>query len=312
MTDTVSIVGAGLMGRGIALQFALHGFEVRLNDVSREALDAAMDKICKDLNLLGDLDIASHADITEVPHRISTDTSLEHSVVGADLVIEAVYEDLELKRRVFKELDRLTPDHAILASNTSSFMCSQIATDVSSPDRALVANWWNPPYLLPLVEVVPGPDTSDKMTKVLCDLLAKAGKSPVVLSKESLGFVGNRLQFALLREAISIVENGVATAEDVDRVVTSSFGRRLAVAGPFKVFDIAGWDTILHIIKELFPAIESSPDVSTTVSKMVEGGDLGVKSGTGFYTWDDQSADNVTNRIGKALAVLQSMSEDDK
>jgi 3-hydroxybutyryl-CoA dehydrogenase len=161
-------------------------------------------------------------------------------VAEADFVVEAVFEDLALKRSVFADLDRLSPERTILSSNTSSFMSSQLASATGRPDKVVVANWWNPPYLLPLVEVVRGPDTSDDTIETTRALLTKAGKRPVVLQKESLGFIGNRMQFALLREAVSIVERGIASPEDVDAVVTNSFGRRLAVAGPLEVFDLAG------------------------------------------------------------------------
>ena len=300
----VTVVGAGLMGQGIALQFALHGFKVHLHDTSTEILDKSIVAISDNLRLLSGMDMADGSDIPAILDRITADVSLEKSLNGSDLVIEAVYEDLDLKRSIFADLDELAPAHTIFASNTSSFMASQLVTNLTAGDRVLVANWWNPPYLLPLVEVVPGPDTSQNSTDILCKLLKQAGKSPVVLQKESLGFIGNRLQFALLREAISLVESGVATAEDVDRVVTSSFGRRLAVAGPFEVFDIAGWDTILHIIDELFPHIESSKMSPDTIRKMVETGDLGVKSGRGFYTWDEGKVSDRRAQISETLATL--------
>jgi 3-hydroxybutyryl-CoA dehydrogenase len=301
---TVTVVGTGLMGQGIALQFAVHGFKVYLNDTSTEILDKSIVTISDNLRLLSEMDMVDDSDMPAILDRITADISLEKSLNCSDLVIEAVYEDLNLKRRIFADLDELAPDHTIFASNTSSFMASQLVANLTAGDRVLVANWWNPPYLLPLVEVVPGPDTSQNSTDILCKLLKLAGKSPVVLQKESLGFIGNRLQFALLREAISLVESGVATAEDVDRVVTSSFGRRLAVAGPFEVFDIAGWDTILHIIDELFPHIESSTMSPETIRKMVETGDLGVKSGMGFYTWDEDKISDRRVQIAETLATL--------
>ena len=174
-------------------------------------------------------------------------------------MVEAVYEDLPLKQQVFADLDRHCPPPGVLASNTSSFMTSQLASSTRNPGRVVVGNWWNPPYLVPLVEVVRGPQTSDGTIASLRRLLEAAGKRPIVLQKESLGFIGNRMQFALLREALAIVDQGIATPEDVDDVVRTSFGRRLAVAGPLEVFDFAGWDTISHIIDELFPDLDTSP-----------------------------------------------------
>lgn len=304
----IAVVGAGLMGHGIALQFALGGFEVRLNDVSEKSLEQARHNIKAGLELLQGLGVVDAEAAALVPQRIHAGTSLVDSLAGVDFVVEAVFEDLSLKRNVFVELDRLAPDHTILASNTSSFMSSQLAPATARPDRVLVTNWWNPPYLLPLVEVVPGPATSDDTTEATRALLTRAGKRPVVLRKESLGFIGNRMQFALLREAISIVEQGIASAEDVDTVVTSGFGRRLAVAGPLEVFDIAGWDTILAIIEQLFPEIDSSREAPSLVREMVDRGELGVKSGRGFYPWSDESVGSTRQRIGEALATLERLS----
>ena len=141
-------------------------------------------------------------------------------------------------------------------------MPSQFDFLMAKPDQLIVANWWNPPYLIPLVEVVPGPNTSNFSIEVTKEFLSKIHKKSVVLNKESVGFIGNRLQFALLREAISLVEKGIASPEDMDEVVKSGFGRRLAIAGPFQVFDLAGWDTISTIMKELFPVrgFQSSVD----------------------------------------------------
>ena len=308
--SNIAVVGAGLMGHGIALQFALAGFEVRLNDASEKNLEQARGNVQASLDLLHELGVVDPEAAALVPQRIRTSTSLGDSLASVDFVVEAVFEDLALKRDVFAELDRLAPSHAILASNTSSFMSSQLAPATARPDKVVVANWWNPPYLLPLVEVVPGPATSDDTTEATRGLLTRAGKQPVVLRKESLGFIGNRMQFALLREAISIVEQGIASAEDVDAVVKSSFGRRLAVAGPLEVFDIAGWDTILAIIEQLFPEIDSSREAPSLVREMVEKGELGVKSGRGFYPWSDESVASTRQRIGKALATLERLSRE--
>ena len=309
--DRVAVVGAGLMGHGIALQFALGGREVWLNDLTEDALGRAMDSVRTALGTLQDVGLVEGEAAALALDRIRTEASLEKAVSGAGVVIEAVFEDISLKRSVFKQLDAITGGAAILASNTSSFMSSQIAPGTEHPEKVVVANWWNPPYLLPLVEVVPGPDTASETVDTLCAALTAVGKSPVVLRKESLGFIGNRMQFALLREAVSIVEQGIASAEDVDTVVKTSFGRRLSVAGPLEVFDIAGWDTITAIVDQLFPEIERSPDTPDILRGMVDRGDLGLKSGRGFYPWTEESAASVRGRIAQALATLEGLSRSD-
>ncbi len=306
--ERIGVVGAGLMGHGIALQFALGGYDVRLNDLSETRLDAALANVRTTLAMLSEMGLVDSDDADRAPGRISTSTSLEETVSEIDFVVEAVFEDLPLKQSVFAELDRCAPGHAILSSNTSSFMSSQLAPSTNRPGQVVVANWWNPPYLLPLIEVVKGPETSDETIEATAGLFTRLGKRPVVLQKESLGFIGNRMQFALLREAISIVESGIASAEDVDLVVKSSFGRRLSVAGPFEVFDLAGWDTISAIIGQLFPDLSTGDETPALIEGLVERGDLGVKSGKGFYPWSGEAVEELRQRVSRALASLEQLS----
>ena len=308
--DCIGVVGAGLMGHGIALQFAVGGYEVSLTDTSEKNLQLARENIDNSLTSLVELGLVDDATASDVPGKIHTIVPMAQAMDKVNFVVEAVYEDLALKQEVFAQLDKVCPPDAVLTSNTSSFMTSQLASSTARPDKVLVANWWNPPFLLPLVEVVRGPDTSDETVETATAIFESVGKKPVVLSKESLGFIGNRMQFALLREALFIVDNGIASAEDVDTVVKTSFGRRLAVAGPFEVFDIAGWDTISKIIDQLFPDLDSTAGTPTSVSEMVSQGELGVKSGAGFYKWDNQSVGALRSRIASTLSMLESMSQE--
>ena len=304
----IGVIGAGLMGHGIALNFALGGFDVYLNDTTEGSLEKALENIGTSLGTMKSVGLADEANAAAVPSRIHTSTSLAETVSDVDFVVEAVFEDMDIKHQIFAQLDELSPERTILSSNTSSFMSSQLAPATKRPDKVVVANWWNPPFLLPLIEVVRGPETSDHTIDTTAGLFTRLGKTPVVLQKESLGFIGNRMQFALLREAISVVEQGIASAQDVDKVVTSSFGRRLAVAGPFQVFDLAGWDTISHIIDELFPVIESSPNSPELIKDKVERGEYGVKSGQGFYPWSDEAVAEFRGKIGEALATIDRLS----
>ena len=304
----IGIIGAGLMGHGIALQFAIGGYDVAMVDTTDDNLRRAMDNVRKTLDVLAELGLVDQQTAASAPDRIDTSTSLANSVADVDFLVEAVFEDLSLKQSVFADLDRFAPAHAVFTSNTSLFMTSQLAPSTNRPDKVVVANWWNPPYLLPLIEVVRGPETSDMTLDITTGVFSKLGKQPVVLQKESLGFIGNRMQFALLREALSIVQKGIATAEDVDTVVKTSFGRRLAVAGPLEVFDIAGWDTISAIIDQLFPDLETGSETPALVSDMVERGDLGIKSGQGFYEWDEEKVEVLRRRISHALASIDQFS----
>ena len=197
------------------------------------------------LQLLTDLGLVTHAQRESVPHHVHTSTVLKDVVGDADVVIEAVLEKLELKLEVFQELDRLCPDRTILASNSSTLMPNKLAAATRRPENVLIAHHFNPPYLLPLVKLVRHPAMSDATVTAMYELLTHVGKKPAIVQKEVPGFIGNRLQGALFREALSLVEQGIASAQDVDTVVKNGFGRRYAAAGPFEVWELAGWDFIL-------------------------------------------------------------------
>ena len=222
----IAVIGAGLMGHSIAQEFAVSGYRVSLNDVSEERLDHARERIRQNLEMLGRSD-----EWDGVASRITFTGDLRTAVEGADLVIEAITENLDIKRELFAELESICGSDTILASNTSTYMPSQLAEATQNPERVIVMHYFNPPHVVPLVEVVGGRDTSPDTVETVRDLLVSQGKKPVVLEKEALGFIGNRLQAALLRECFALVENGVVRPEDIDTVVTTSFGRRLGVAG---------------------------------------------------------------------------------
>jgi 3-hydroxybutyryl-CoA dehydrogenase len=300
----VAVIGAGLMGHGIAQEFATAGYTVGLHDRTEEHLLRAIDNIQTNLHRLAENGFLSSEQIQPTLSRITPTTRLELVCEEADLVIEAVFEDIGLKQQVFGELDRLCSPRTILASNTSTFMPSRLAAATGRPDRVLVAHYFNPPYLLPLVEVVPGAQTSQETVSTVMTLLESMGKRPVRVQKEVPGFIGNRIQAAILREAISLVERGIATPQDVDTVVRHSFGRRLAAAGPFEIFDIAGTDLFLAIAHQLLPDMESSSEPSVLLREKVARGELGVKSGKGFHTWSPEMVEEVKGRIARALMAI--------
>ena len=219
----------------------------------------------------------------------------------ADFVIEAVIENLPLKQEVFRQLDQICPPHTILASNTTAQMPSQIGAFTQRQDKILNTHYFNPPYLIPLVELIRSPKTSDETLQVAYDLMVKIGKTPAIIQKEVPGFVGPRLQAAVIREAFSIVERGIASAEDVDLVVRNSFGRRLSVAGPFQVFELAGWDLVLAAFEELYKDLNSSSEINPLLREMVEGDKLGVKSGEGFYEWTPERIEEIRDKMNQVL-----------
>ncbi len=299
--QNIAVIGAGLMGHGIAQEFACAGYRVQLHDITEEKLNNARVQIGKNLTLLAENGVIEKTSILETMQRIQTTTKLATAVETADFVVEAVTENLPLKQQIFAELDTLCQPRTILASNTTALMPSQIGANTKRTDKILNTHYFNPPYLIPLVELIRSPDTSDETVSVTFELLTAIGKTPAIIEKEALGFVGPRLQAALIREAFAIVEQGIASAETVDLVVRNSFGRRLSVAGPFEVFELAGWDLVLDAFEELYKDLNSSPEINPLLQEMVESGKLGVKSGEGFYQWSEERQQALRDRMSRAL-----------
>ncbi|MDE0228107.1 MAG: 3-hydroxyacyl-CoA dehydrogenase family protein [Spirochaetaceae bacterium] len=301
--ERVAVIGAGLMGHGIALEFAVAGRRVAITDASAAALEQGLANMRRAADTLAGLGLAARADCASAMLRVTAHASLARAVAGADLVVEAVSEDLSLKQRVFAELDRACGAEVVLASNTSTFMPSILAAGSRHPERILVAHYFNPPHLLPVVEIVPHPGTDVDVVQRVCALYQSLGKRPVVLQREVAGFIANRLQQALLREAVALVEGGVAGAADVDAVVSGSFGRRLAVAGPFEVSDLAGLDVIAAIAREVWPDLAAG-GVADLLADPAAAGDYGAKTGRGFGDWPPERVDAARQRIATALAAI--------
>ena len=273
----IAVVGAGLMGHGIAQVFALAGHEVTITDTFAKNLETVKSRISTNLKDLGD-------DPSAVD-RVTPQADLAAAVREADYVVEAVLEDLPLKQKLFAEIERHVRADAILASNTSVIPITAIMQSLSRRERALGTHWWNPPFLVPLVEVIETQWTSPQAIIWTMELHQRAGKKPAHVKKDVPGFIGNRLQHALWREAIALVENGICDAETVDAVIKASFGRRIAVLGPLENADLVGTDLTLAIHETVLPAIDSRPGPSPYLKKLVADGKLGFKSGEGFRKW---------------------------
>lgn len=302
--EKVCVVGAGLMGTGIGLAFALAGREVALVDRDQPSLQRASGDLDKLADALIEAGLQSDDASAEAREHISLTDNIENAATDAGFVVESVYEDADLKASIFRQLDAFCPPTLVLASNTSSFSASRLADGLRNPDRVVVANWWNPPHILPLVEVVGGPQTGqDALDETLRQLKA-IGKEPVLLAKESKGYVGNRLQMALLREALTLVGEGVVSAADLDRIVVNGFGRRLAVGGPLKMFDLAGWQTIAAVAEEIFPTLDRRSEVPSILTEMLADGQFGAKEGRGFFAWDTERLDETQNEIATAFHAI--------
>jgi 3-hydroxybutyryl-CoA dehydrogenase len=294
----IAVIGAGLMGHGIAQVFAVAGHDVTITDSFVQNLDTAKSRIAANLRDLGEDDGA-------VAH-VRTSADLGDAVRDADYVVEAVSEDLALKQKIFAEVERHVRADTILASNTSVIPITAIMQGLAARERALGTHWWNPPFLVPLVEVIETQWTAAETVVWTMKLHEAVGKKPAHVKKDVPGFIGNRLQHALWREAISLVEHGICDAETVDAVVKASFGRRLPVLGPLENADLVGTDLTLAIHNIVLPAIDGRPEPSPYLQKLVADKKLGFKSGEGFRKW---SAEQQAALRTKVMQHLKSMDD---
>jgi len=285
----IAVVGAGLMGHGIAQVFALAGHDVTIYDSISASLDTVKTRILTNLKDLGD--------DQKAVERVTPVSDLVQAVGNADYVVEAILEDLPLKQKLFAEIESYIRPDTILASNTSVIPITRIMEGLKQRERALGTHWWNPPYLVPLVEVIETQWTSRSAIDFTMKLHAAAGKKPAHVKKDVPGFIGNRLQHALWREAVALVEHGICDAETVDTVIKSAFGRRLAVLGPLENADLVGTDLTLAIHRTVLPDIDSRPRPSPYLEKLVEDRKLGFKSGEGFRKWSPEQQAALRSKV---------------
>jgi 3-hydroxybutyryl-CoA dehydrogenase len=302
----IAVIGGGLMGHGIALTFARSGYAVSVSDPEEEALATVPERVAESLALLG----ASPSETDAALDQITLAASLADAVESADVIFEAAPEQLELKQSIFQEVETAAPDHAILASNTSVIQISKIMGGLGARYRALGTHWWNPPHMIPLVEVVKTEWTDPDFARSMFDLLASVGKTPVMVEKDVPGFIGNRLQHALWREAISLVENGICTAEAVDNVVKSSFGRRLAVLGPLENADLVGIGLTQDIHAQVLFDLDRSEKPSHYLQNLIDNERTGMAAGAGFRDWTEDDLAATKKRIADHLTKLEAILPD--
>ena len=251
--DTIAVVGNGIIGHGVAELFAKAGYTVVLIGRRDVSLNSALEKIKISLKEFVEEGLLVEADISTILKRITISTNLEAAQPAA-LVIEALPEDMQLKIKTFGQLEKICRENAILAT-ASGHCVSEVIGEVKKRDRVIATHFWFPPQLLPLVEVCGAPETSKETIELTCRLLTGIGKKPVVIDKEIDGFIGNRIQFAALREAWSLYASGVASAEAIDSIVRYSIGRRYAVTGPIESADIAGLPVMVNFAAYLQPSL---------------------------------------------------------
>jgi 3-hydroxybutyryl-CoA dehydrogenase len=297
----VAIVGTGIMGTGIALAFARAGYQTAAVDTRQENLDRAKKTALTACCELVNGGLLKESQVDAVLKNLSLTLDLDQTISQADFIVEAVPEILKVKQSVFERCGNLCSPETVVTSTTSSMSISEIAAHMKHPERAVVTHWSIPPHVMPVIEVVPGKGTSDEVVQLTKALLQKVGKTPVVC-KENPGFIHNYIQTAMARAAISLVDMGVGTAEDIDTVVKNGFALRLAELGPIRAADYAGLETLLHVLEYLYEKTGDSTFKPPAILKeKVAKGELGLKSGKGFYVYSSEEAEKVTALVNNAV-----------
>ncbi len=303
----VVVLGAGTMGAGIAQCLADHGHEVTLTDVDPSALQRALQRIATSRTTLETAGLQSSDVSNDGERRLTTSTNLETSVSQADLVIEAVPENIELKCEVFATLDRLAPPHAALVSNTSGLSITTLARATGRPEQVAGFHWWNPAELVPLVEVTSGEQTDPQLIQQLLDLAVAVGKQPIHVRRDVPGFVGNRLQFAVFREALHLIQEGVVSPEDLDRAMTGGPGFRWGFLGPLQAADFGGLDVFHSIASYLWQDLGDATTPPAVLCDQLAAGRLGTKTGSGFYDYSPEDLARLTERRDRFLLGLKQL-----
>ncbi len=301
MTDIgqVAIIGTGTMGPGIGAVLARAGHPVVLHDISPETLNRAIGLAERAEAILERLEAP-----TVLGGSIRVEGDLAEAVSGASLVIEAIPERLDLKRQLFADVEQMTSSETILASNTSGLRITDIAAELTRPGRVIGMHWSNPPHLIPMIEVVPGERTSAITSHSVVALVESLGYEPVV-EKEIMGFVENRILYAIMRECLDLVDQGIINQVDLDTCVRWGIGFKLAVIGPMALIDMAGVDIYQAVASYLNRDLSARPDVAPLIGQLIDQGRLGVKTLGGLYDYTEESRAGLAARRADALVRVR-------
>lgn len=294
-----SVIGTGMMGPGIAATLALGGIRTTILSRTVESAERGLETAVAQAKLLGEHGLAPAERAAAAPALLGCGTDWDAAAGDSDLVIESAPENMAFKQELFARLDRAARPEAILASNTSGLSITSIASRCANPERVVTTHFWNPPHLMPLVEIVRGEKTAEDVVATLGVLLRDCGKAPVVVKKDRPGQLGNRLQLALIREAVNIVQEGIADPDDVDTAARAGFGLRLPVYGIFEHQDMVGLDMGYAIADYVCRDLFNEPRAPELFAEKVAAGHLGAKVGRGFHDWTVKDAAAVRSRRDK-------------
>lgn len=307
----IAVLGLGTMGHGIVQAFAAAGYRVRGFDALKSARDSMPGLVERNLKDFVAAGLARKSSIAPLLGRITVCDTEAEAVQGAHFVTEAVREDLPVKQKLFARLERLVAPDAIIASNSSTFPISQSAARMDRPQRAIVTHWFNPPHIVPVVEVVPGPRTSPAVTKATLALMGRIGKQAVRINRELPGFIVNRVQVAVMREVWDLLDRRVATPEAIDTAIRGTMGFRLAAIGPLEVNDFGGLDLHARVFRNLVGEICSGTRLPGVIARLVKAGHFGAKTGRGIYRYTPGSLSAKRSRRDRSFLALLKMFHSD-
>jgi 3-hydroxybutyryl-CoA dehydrogenase/5-formyl-3-hydroxy-2-methylpyridine 4-carboxylate dehydrogenase len=301
----VAVIGAGTMGPGMAATFARHGFETTLFDVKPEQLEKAKGTVDFVYTTLTNGGFMTAAEAEAGRGRLHSTTDLADALAGADFVVESVPENREVKQQVFTEIEQHVGDETILASNTSGIPITALASVMRVPGRVVGMHWSNPPHLIPVIEVIRGEQTSDETAETTVGVVKRIGMVPAIVDRDIAGFVENRILYAIMREALHLLDEGVASAEAIDTITKWGIGYKLAVIGPLELLDTAGLDIYTSVASYLNKDLNASPEVSPTVTSKVAEGKLGLKTQGGLFEYTPEQIQQLQGQRGRKLVATR-------
>jgi 3-hydroxyacyl-CoA dehydrogenase len=302
---TVAVAGAGTMGPGIATTFATHGFETRLSEIKEEALEKAKATTETIYNVLTGAGFMTAEQAATGRSNLTFFLDPEEAITGADFVVESIPEKLEIKQSFFQQAEGWVADEVVLASNTSGIPITRLAEVCRVPERVIGTHWSNPPHIIPVIEVIRGEKTADSTAQTAWELSEKIGMIPAEVKRDVAGFVENRVLYAIMREALHLVEEGIASPDAVDTIVKWGIGYKLAAIPPLQLLDVAGLDIYNSVASYLNADLSTNPGVSSAIIERVEKGDLGIKTGRGLFEYKADEIPGLMQRRMKLLLALK-------